>query len=234
MADDARRTSGSIASQSGHIWLVKWLFTGLWLVGTGLAVTGAIYFTSVQLNTWLLSQDRYLVGRPMVPLLQGGTAFAEEPILALKAQAMPSAPQQTLAFSGATATPSIAQPGPTSRPSSERTAQPVAQPTSTAEPPAPIRLRIPAIRVDRSIIEVPLTYDERTRIWTRDLGQLFRGRGKDLVGHWGGSAYPGQAGNTILVGHNFGYGYNGVFVYLGRLKAGAEISIVDSAGRTYV
>lgn len=37
----------------------------------------------------------------------------------------------------------------------------------------------------------------------------------------------------ILVGHNYGYGYSGVFVRLGSLKAGQEVRIVDQAGQTY-
>jgi LPXTG-site transpeptidase (sortase) family protein len=55
------------------------------------------------------------------------------------------------------------------------------------------------------------------------------------VGHSEGSAYPGQEGNMILIGHNFGYGHNGVFVRLGRLKTGSKVYIIDKAGqkRTY-
>jgi LPXTG-site transpeptidase (sortase) family protein len=54
------------------------------------------------------------------------------------------------------------------------------------------------------------------------------------VGHWEGSAYPGQEGNVILVGHNYGYGYSGVFVRLGSLKPGQEVYVVDEVGQTYV
>lgn len=37
----------------------------------------------------------------------------------------------------------------------------------------------------------------------------------------------------ILVGHNYGYGYNGVFVSLGRLKAGNEVIVVNQTGQTF-
>jgi LPXTG-site transpeptidase (sortase) family protein len=37
----------------------------------------------------------------------------------------------------------------------------------------------------------------------------------------------------ILVGHNFGYGYNGVFVRLGRLKIGSKVYVIDKTGETH-
>lgn len=37
----------------------------------------------------------------------------------------------------------------------------------------------------------------------------------------------------ILVGHNYGYGYSGVFVHLGRLRPGQQITIVDQDGRKF-
>lgn len=37
----------------------------------------------------------------------------------------------------------------------------------------------------------------------------------------------------ILVGHNYGYGFNGVFISLPRLKAGQKIYIVNKAGKTF-
>ena len=37
----------------------------------------------------------------------------------------------------------------------------------------------------------------------------------------------------ILVGHNYGYGYNGVFVRLGKLKPGHKVYVTDRAGRSF-
>jgi LPXTG-site transpeptidase (sortase) family protein len=37
----------------------------------------------------------------------------------------------------------------------------------------------------------------------------------------------------VLVGHNYGYGYNGVFVRLGSLRAGHKVYVVNSAGETF-
>jgi LPXTG-site transpeptidase (sortase) family protein len=107
-------------------------------------------------------------------------------------------------------------------------------PSPTAETyPAAVRIRIPAIDVDRSIIEVPLVYDPRSKVWERDYDQLFRRGRRDLVGHHGGSASPGQPGNTILVGHNIGHGVNGVFLQLGRLKIGQQVEVVNATGRIF-
>lgn len=75
--------------------------------------------------------------------------------------------------------------------------------------------------------------DRRTGAMTWNTKTLFRSGRKDLVGHSEGSANPGEAGNMILVGHNYGYGFNGVFVRLNRLKPGGKVYVVNSAGQTF-
>jgi sortase (surface protein transpeptidase) len=37
----------------------------------------------------------------------------------------------------------------------------------------------------------------------------------------------------ILVGHNYGYGYNGVFVRLGSLRPGHQVEVVNQAGQIF-
>ena len=109
-------------------------------------------------------------------------------------------------------------------------------PTPTATPtppPAPVQIRIPALGITRSIIPLPKVRDRATGSWTWDTKKLFRSGRSDLVGHWEGTAFPGQPGNMILVGHNYGYGYNGVFVRLGSLKPGSQVIIVNKAGQTF-
>lgn len=113
------------------------------------------------------------------------------------------------------------------------TPAPSLEPTPTPCPAA-VRIRIPSLGIDRSIIEVPLTYSTHSGSWERDYGLLFRQGRKDLVGHYGGSASPGEPGNTILVGHNYGYGVNGVFVRLVRLKAGQQVEVVNATGQTFI
>ncbi len=98
---------------------------------------------------------------------------------------------------------------------------------------APARVRIPAIDVDRAIVELQQIRNPRTGTWTRDVDQLFRRGRPDLVGHWGGSAYPGGEGNVVLVGHNYSYTGTGVFLPLGRLQPGQEVEVVDRDGQTF-
>jgi LPXTG-site transpeptidase (sortase) family protein len=109
-------------------------------------------------------------------------------------------------------------------------------PRATGAAPAlqpPVQIRIPALKVERTIINLPAERDPNTGITIRDVDKLFRRGRKDLVGHWGGSASPGQDGNMILVGHNYGVGYNGVFVRLGRLKEGQKVFVTDKAGNSF-
>jgi LPXTG-site transpeptidase (sortase) family protein len=132
-------------------------------------------------------------------------------------------PDRAWALAATRTSPARASPGPTPTP------------TPTAPPAGPpVQIRIPAIGVKRSILELPQTKDPKTGAWTLDVSVLFRSGRQDLVGHWVGSAYPGQEGNMILVGHNYGYGTTGVFLKLGRLKAGQEVQVVNEAGETFV
>jgi sortase A len=51
-------------------------------------------------------------------------------------------------------------------------------------------------------------------------------------GHYPGTAYPGQVGNTAIAGHRTTYG--APFYSLNNLKAGDQILITDLAGHTWV
>lgn len=168
------------------------------------AVTYGIYSV---LNTWLMRQDRYL---------------RADGVAALAVPAMTWTPSPT--------------PTPTLPPTAMPTLTPIPTltPTPSPTPPlAPVQIRIPALSVTRSIIKLPRVRDSGTGAWTWNTNSLFRSGRSDLVGHWEGSAHPGQQGNMILVGHNYGYGYNGVFVRLGSLRPGHEVYVVNQAGQTF-
>jgi LPXTG-site transpeptidase (sortase) family protein len=109
-----------------------------------------------------------------------------------------------------------------------------AWPDVTSGRAAPARIRIPDLRVDRAIIELQQIRHPRTGAWSRDVDRLFRRGRQDLVGHWGGSAYPGGEGNVVLVGHNYTYTGTGVFLSLGRLESGHQIEVIDQDGQTFV
>ncbi|MGD8624983.1 MAG: class F sortase [Anaerolineae bacterium] len=174
----------------------------------GLALLAAAAYAGYSaLNTWLMGQDRYLRG---------------DGLAALAVPAMTWTPSPT--------------PTPTLPPTHTPTPTPIATPTPTptpTPPPAPIQIRIPALGVTRSIIPLPRVRDRVTGAYTWNTDILFRSGRSDLVGHWQGSAYPGQQGNMILAGHNYGYGYNGVFVRLGSLRLGQKIYVVNQAGQTF-
>jgi LPXTG-site transpeptidase (sortase) family protein len=187
--------------------LARALSSLLILLGILLLLAAAAYAAYSGLNTWLMGQDRYLRG---------------DDLAALSLPAM-------------TWTPSPS-PTPSPRPTTTGTPTPIPSPTPTPTPrPAspPVRIRIPALGVNRSIIPLPRVRDRRTGAWTWNTNRLFRSGRSDLVGHWSGSASPGESGNMVLVGHNYGYGYNGVFVRLGSLRKGQKIYVVNRAGQTF-
>jgi LPXTG-site transpeptidase (sortase) family protein len=187
--------------------LARALSSLLILLGILLLLAAGAYAAYSGLNTWLMGQDRYLRG---------------DDLAALSLPAMTWTPSPS-------PTPS---PGPTTT----GTPTPIPSPTPTPTPkPAspPVRIRIPALGVDRSIIPLPRVRDRRTGAWTWNTNRLFRSGRSDLVGHWAGSASPGEVGNMVLVGHNYGYGYNGVFVRLGSLRKGQKIYVVNRVGETF-
>ncbi len=190
------------------------------LVGLACFLTAAVVALAVDLYR-----------RPAAESLPAQASVARQP-----ARATFSFPVELTPSPSLTASPGrwpVALPSlpPTARPISPP-ASPTAVPTPTPAPP-PVRVRIPAISVDRSIVALPLTYDARSKTWERDYDRLFRRGKSDLVGHIEGSAAPGQPGNTILAGHNYGFGVKGVFVRLGRLKVGQQVEVVNAAGETF-
>jgi len=185
----------------------RWLSNLLFLLGGLFLVAALIYAAYSVLNTWIMGQDRYLRG---------------DDLAALSVPAMTWTPSPT--------------PTPTLPPTHTPTPTPIPSPTPTptpTPPPAPVQIRIPALGISRSIIFLPQSYDGRAGGLTWNTNLLFRSGRTDLVGHLQGSAYPGQDGNMILAGHNYGYGYNGVFVRLGSLRPGQQVYVVNQAGQTF-
>jgi LPXTG-site transpeptidase (sortase) family protein len=180
----------------------------LFALGAFLLLAALTYAAYSVLNTWLMGQNRYLQGNQ---------------IAGMQVPAMTWTPSST-----PTATPI---------PTHTATPTPIASPTPTATPlppPAPIQIRIPALGVSRSIIPLPRARDPATGAWMWNTERLFRSGRSDLVGHWQGSANPSQKGNMVLVGHNYGYGYNGVFVRLGSLRRGDKVTVINRSGQTFI
>jgi LPXTG-site transpeptidase (sortase) family protein len=178
----------------------------LFLLGAIFLLAASCYAGYVALLNWSSAQDRFLAAQGLVSL------------------GIPSM-TPTATFT------------PTPRPTPTITPTPTPSPTPTwtpspTPPPRPVQIKIPAIGVKTSIVSVPLVKDRRTGESEWDVDRLFRPGRKDLVGHLEGTALPGQGGNAVLTGHNYGYGWNSIFVHLGRLKKGDRITIVNEAGQS--
>jgi len=126
--------------------------------------------------------------------------------------------------------------------------EPNALPTATAMPPIPtatlepnptgpdpiVRISIPAIKAKRAVVDIGLIEGNNgAPEWNTD--RLFDTNNRpDLVGHLEGSAYPGESGNIVLVGHNYTYTGNGIFVNINDLQPGDMIKLTTESGREYV
>lgn len=176
-------------------------------VGILFLALGTCFIAYVILNGWIRSRDRFLFSQGLV--------------------------DHTLIMPTRTPTPVIPVAYTTDGGSQTAVGRP-AFPDVISGRAAPVRVRIPALGVDRAIIELEQIRDPRTGAWTRDVDRLFRRGRQDLVGHWGGSAYPGGEGNVVLVGHNYTYTGTGVFVSVGRLQPGQEVEVIDGDGQAFV
>lgn len=176
----------------------------LFSLGALSLLLAGLYAVYTALQNWTIQQDQFLAAHGIAPL---------------------SVPERTpTPTATSTATP---LPTPTLTPT------PTATPTPTP-PPRPISIHIPTIGVQSSVVSVPLVADPQSGALEWDVDSLFRPGRQDLVGHLEGTALPGQPGNAVLGGHNYGYGYDGVFLNLGRLKPADRITLVNEAGQSLV
>jgi sortase A len=85
------------------------------------------------------------------------------------------------------------------------------------------------LKIKRAVIDIGLVDGPYGKIW--DTQHLFANRNRsDLVGHLEGSAYPGEGGNIVLVGHNYNFTVNGVFVNLQNLEKGDKLILTTESG----
>jgi LPXTG-site transpeptidase (sortase) family protein len=107
-------------------------------------------------------------------------------------------------------------------------ATPVPEPTPEFLP-APVRIQIPSLDINRFIIPLAQKTGQSVGTLTWNTKKLFRSGHKDRIGHSEGSANPGEEGNMILVGD----GQSGVFVRLKRLKLGHQVHVINDTGETF-
>ena len=105
----------------------------------------------------------------------------------------------------------------------------VTPPATSPKSPLPAdqtQLNIPSIGV-----KAPIVFEPQTVEWAVQLAL------REGVDHYGTSANPGQAGNTVIFGHSSGAiwapgDYKFVFTLLNKVKAGDEVTI-DYKGTRY-
>lgn len=88
---------------------------------------------------------------------------------------------------------------------------------------APVRLRIPAIRVDAPVTEVGL--DGQRRL------EPPKAADRDLVGWYRGGVSPGETGTAVTVGHVDNRQGPAVFYRLGLLRPGHTVEVLRRDGR---
>lgn len=85
---------------------------------------------------------------------------------------------------------------------------------------APVRLRVPDIRVDAPVIDLGLDEDRRLEVPAT----------ADETGWWTGGAVPGEPGPHVIVGHYDDQTGPAVFHELRHLEPGAEVEIERADG----
>jgi LPXTG-site transpeptidase (sortase) family protein len=105
------------------------------------------------------------------------------------------------------------------------------------EPSPPmVRISIPAIKVNRAIVDIGWINKRGGQDWDTD--SLFANQNRqDLVGHLEGSALPREGENIVLVGHNYDWGiyqWEGVFAKVKKLSQGDKIKVYTEGGEELI
>ncbi|MFB8038284.1 class F sortase [Streptomyces sp. NPDC056004] len=124
------------------------------------------------------------------------------------AQLVPPRPTAAQAFTG----------GPEPQPGS-----PVAEPL---KPSAPVRIRIPSIRVDAPVMRLGLGADGSLDVPPAG--------NRNIVGWYRDGTPPGSKGSAIVAGHVDNAQGRSVFYDLGALQKGSTVEVVRQDGRTAV
>ena len=94
--------------------------------------------------------------------------------------------------------------------------------TAPTEPPVerltPVRIKVPAIRVDAPLVRLGLTSDGALAVPTKAM----------TAGWYTGSPVPGQVGPAVIAGHVHWSGIPGVFAQLAGLTPGDRIIVTRS------
>ncbi len=90
-----------------------------------------------------------------------------------------------------------------------------------------VRIAIPRIGVDAEVVEIGVRLQDGRRVWDPP---------SHLVGHYDGTANPGETGNIALTGHISSpiSSQGSVFKRLPELRLGDRVLLVDAGGRRFL
>ena len=103
-----------------------------------------------------------------------------------------------------------------------REAAQLARPNAAPFATTGMRIRVPSIGVDATVLNLGLNPDGTLQVPT-DAAD---------TGWWSGGAAPGRPGPAVIVGHVNWDGRSGVFAHLGKLRRGAAILVSHPGGTT--
>ncbi|EPH39314.1 hypothetical protein STRAU_7617 [Streptomyces aurantiacus JA 4570] len=89
---------------------------------------------------------------------------------------------------------------------------------------APVHVSIPSIGVSSSLMRLGLNDDRTVEVPPPDKGMT--------AGWYTGGAVPGERGAAVIIGHNDTRFGKAVFHDLKKVRAGADIAVRDSRGKT--
>lgn len=125
--------------------------------------------------------------------------------------------------------PSVAAPGGTptvtaepSSPAPSASSPPTTPVATVAQAPAPVGIAIPALGIDRSLIDLGVTEDRTLEVPSEWMD----------IGWWATGPAPGEAGGAVIAGHVNGDGKPAIFAELPTLEVGAEVDVTRADGST--
>ena len=96
----------------------------------------------------------------------------------------------------------------------------------TASGLIPVRIEIPAIRVNASVMKLDLNHDGTVQVPPLN--------DHNLTGWYDRGAHPGQVGSSVILGHVDSFTGTSVFFYLKALRKGDTVKVVRANGSTAV
>lgn len=131
-------------------------------------------------------------------------------------------PALLIALTGCSSTQGAAAPSARSDTSASTPSPRVSK--GVGRPATPVEVSIPSIGVTSSLMELGLNPDGTVEVPPPEKGMT--------AGWYTGGAVPGEAGAAVIIGHNDTRFGKAVFHDLKKITKGADITVVDSRGKS--